>query len=538
MSTERPGRIPPSEDRNVQDTKLQREAAQRVEKVREVDPDEEARRKRKFQMMMGDEDQLSEVDKNTRAPSPFQTEFYKTDETEEEKPSTEEVSSSGAASYSVTAPETSIEDDIGDAIVPSPSYSSPPNLTIPLNLDEDEEQPPGNLPDSENFWADADFPPNTPLPSPQFMETDRSASRTSGLVPGAKPGAKVEKIKKPGETIPGKEMKPGKGFEAPSLGLPGKPKETKKTEPSPFGVPGKGMEKPKEGKPSAAPKKEESSPFFTPPKPEKGKETASKPTKGTSKVPGAPYTAEKEKFGAPLKPEEKKGKVPEEEGMPTARYLTPEEERVQKKEQIVPFSATKKREEALAKKEKELEEAPYAAAQREEREGRGGGKEKKPVVEKIDTALLPPMPKEFQPPALAATTQAQPYISPQTVPLFFQMVGTMYMMIAPPGISRTEIVLNNPAFANSRFFGATITIEKYATAPDSFNIRLSGSETAVTTFRDNIPNLMTAFQNGNFNFRVNRIDAEYSIERPVYRRKDKREGKESSGGGDFEDRRK
>jgi hypothetical protein len=96
------------------------------------------------------------------------------------------------------------------------------------------------------------------------------------------------------------------------------------------------------------------------------------------------------------------------------------------------------------------------------------------------------------------------------------------VMAAPPGISRTEIVLNNPAYAHSRFFGSTITIEKYATAPDSFNIRLTGNNAAVTSFRDHIPSLLAGFQNSNLPFRVHRIEAEYTMERPVYRRKERR----------------
>ena len=111
-------------------------------------------------------------------------------------------------------------------------------------------------------------------------------------------------------------------------------------------------------------------------------------------------------------------------------------------------------------------------------------------------------------------------------------------MAGPQGVNRTEIVLNNPAYASSRFYGSTITIEKYATAPDSFNIRLTGSQQAVASFKENIPSLMSAFENVNFSFKVHRLDVEYTMERPVFRRKEKGEDKGEAGGGDLGERRK
>lgn len=151
-------------------------------------------------------------------------------------------------------------------------------------------------------------------------------------------------------------------------------------------------------------------------------------------------------------------------------------------------------------------------------------KEEKPKDKQGKTLDITPVstnfPSTIQPLAAAATQAATPYLHPSTTALFFQMVGTIYVM-ANTGVNRTEIVLNNPSFANSKFFGATITIEKYATAPDSFNIRLTGTEAAVASFKDNAASLMSAFQNGNFSFKVNRLDAEYTLEKPVFRRKEK-----------------
>jgi hypothetical protein len=170
-------------------------------------------------------------------------------------------------------------------------------------------------------------------------------------------------------------------------------------------------------------------------------------------------------------------------------------------------------------------------AQHEEMENRKKEREqKKKESVQIIAPSLPELPMNVQPGAIAATQAAASYLRPEAVPIFYQMIGSIMIMSAPPGISRTEFVLNNPALANSKFFGATVELIKYSTAPDSYNIRLSGSNEAVAAFNQNLPGLMAAFQTGHFSFRIGRVDAEYSADRPVLRRKDATEdgnGKES-----------
>ena len=85
----------------------------------------------------------------------------------------------------------------------------------------------------------------------------------------------------------------------------------------------------------------------------------------------------------------------------------------------------------------------------------------------------------------------------------------------------TEIVLNSPSYSQSKFYGASIIIERYASAPDSFNIRLTGSNEAVAAFKENIPTLALAFREGHFPFQIGRIEAEYKDEKPLFRRKEK-----------------
>nr|NGX63512.1 hypothetical protein [Candidatus Anoxychlamydiales bacterium] len=75
----------------------------------------------------------------------------------------------------------------------------------------------------------------------------------------------------------------------------------------------------------------------------------------------------------------------------------------------------------------------------------------------------------------------------------------------------------------SIFYGSSITIEKYSTAP-AFNIFLKGPTQAVNMFNENIPNLMEQLKAAKLN--VGRLEAEH--EKFTFRRKPKT-GKKDSG---------
>lgn len=362
---------------------------------------------------------------------------------------------------------------------PGPFYSPTPAISPPLSQplppsDEEEDSP---LPKAPDFWNGIDEPPDQPLPRQNLQESAFSTTRgTQGKKGKEEEG--IAPIKK-GEDLP--------SFAAP-FGKPEKKGKSPEKKGTSFGE--QPLSSKEEGKPKQV------SPFKRAVEEEFFEEIELPPSK--------------EKFpGAQKKPKAAQAKAaPWEEEPSTRKKAAPS----------IPIPTSKK-EQAMAE---------HLAERREKEEG-DRQRQQRPI--EIEGPSLPPLPPEIIPIATAAATQAAPYLSPETLSLYYQMVGTIYVMTSPPGISRTEIVLNAPSFANSRFFGATILIEKYATAPDSLNIRLSGSNEAVTAFNQNIPNLMAAFQNGNFSFRVNRIDTAYSSERPVFRRKEPGEGKKGPGGG-------
>lgn len=143
-----------------------------------------------------------------------------------------------------------------------------------------------------------------------------------------------------------------------------------------------------------------------------------------------------------------------------------------------------------------------------------------------------PLPQEIVPMANTATQAAIPYLKGETLALFYQMVGTLYVAAQASGMTQMEVVLNAPSYSQSKFYGASIIIEKYASAPASFNIRLTGSNEAVSLFQKNIPNFMEAFQKGNFSFEIGRMEAEY---KPLFHRKEKSGSKQDFGNASSND---
>lgn len=415
-----PGKVPTRVEEQ------QNRRVQKVEKVRAVDEAENERTRKKFQTYMSDEDEASE---QTRQPSPFETSFY--------APEPPMIQSSP-----------SLEEDLNEDVVASPSYSPPPDVNI-APVPEDNESPP--LPRSQDFWHHVDSPPTQPAKGPQYLEKHETQTKK------AKEKERIEQTQK--EIL------------------------------------------------VTAPKKEEKDSIFGPP--------------------GKIVPEKKEKIAAKEKPIHKK----DETALPSSVVQSEVPKKMEKESTI---RDNKEKEERLLPSihtDAQGQTEKHFHDDKEESGNRSG----KPI--EIEAPTTTTIPANIIPLAQAATEQVSSYLSPQTSLLFTQMVGTIYVMSATPGVSKTDIVLNSPSFANSKFFGTTITIEKYATAPDSFNIRITGSNEAVKTFNDNLTNLYSAFQNGNFNFRIGRLSAEYSIERPVFRRKDQGDGRSDTGGGDFSDRR-
>lgn len=119
--------------------------------------------------------------------------------------------------------------------------------------------------------------------------------------------------------------------------------------------------------------------------------------------------------------------------------------------------------------------------------------------------------------AAAIAGRLESNLNPEVVPILEHMIGAL-IQFTDKGISETQIILNNKKFENSRFYNSKIIFEKYATAPHSYNIKLTGSQEAVTIFNENIEGLYKKLTQSGLEFEIGQLTAEY--ERPLFKRKE------------------
>lgn len=97
-------------------------------------------------------------------------------------------------------------------------------------------------------------------------------------------------------------------------------------------------------------------------------------------------------------------------------------------------------------------------------------------------------------------------LSPEIQDLYENMVDAL-THISNSSQSQTTVSLQSPQFASSPFYGAEIIIEEFThLAPKSYNIQLIASPQALEMMQANMQDLMAAFQNSNYNFKVNRLE--------------------------------
>lgn|GEM_PF-5373167 len=121
-----------------------------------------------------------------------------------------------------------------------------------------------------------------------------------------------------------------------------------------------------------------------------------------------------------------------------------------------------------------------------------------------------------QPSLASSASSALRQLSADLFALFERMVGSVTLLGAVRGVSKTTINLNRPEFASSVFFGCRITIEECETAPKEFNIEFTGPPLAVAAFEKQKKELESAFTEGfaegKFHFKVHRIESGLSEE--------------------------
>lgn len=407
----------------------------------------------------------------------------------------------------------------------SQSPATPASQVAPFSMKEEqkkvspmEKQGPGISPTESSQKATLPSPPSTPFfqtPSTDEMADDSGVLEEESFIetiPSPPQGTAPPLSEQPSAQVPSQPQQfPSPSAEeiAPTIEQPivAGPPETRTQQPPsqrPTQKPSVGP--PPEKKPSAAGME----PHLTGLKAKQQKQAApahpsARPEKGT--------TAEEMEGVVPSKAETAgffeqlgKGGEGEKEDKKTAEELEREAE-IQEAAagQPSPFASTL---EEKGEKKIEKKEAPAEMAARTS----SGGELPVPVV--------PPSPE-----ALPSYVN----IHPQVMEIFDRMVGVMTVM-SMSGMTETVMTLNAPQFASSVFFGSQIIIQEFSTAPQAFNIQLNGTPQAVALFQGNIDDLMAAFQAGNYNFRVNRLETGYLTERPLFKRKEKAGEKEKDTG--------
>jgi len=149
----------------------------------------------------------------------------------------------------------------------------------------------------------------------------------------------------------------------------------------------------------------------------------------------------------------------------------------------------------------------------------------KELVVPIPSSTLGPF---FLPPA-SATPPSFTMLRPEMFALLEKLVS-MIMVMHETGMTETVIHLSPNEF--KAFAGAQIIIREYTTAPKAFNIEFQGNAQNSAFFQQNVSDLMAAFQYGQYNFKINRIDTSLlPSEKPLFHRKEEPKDKGEKEGG-------
>jgi hypothetical protein len=119
-------------------------------------------------------------------------------------------------------------------------------------------------------------------------------------------------------------------------------------------------------------------------------------------------------------------------------------------------------------------------------------------------------------------------LSPAIEAAFEKMASSLIMMVSSREVE-TTLFLNNPHFAASPLFGTKIILREFSTAPKAFNIEIASNPQGAELIRSSKESLLSAFQKGNFNFSVHRLETHLHEkgDRPTFHR---REAEDRQGG--------
>ena len=113
-----------------------------------------------------------------------------------------------------------------------------------------------------------------------------------------------------------------------------------------------------------------------------------------------------------------------------------------------------------------------------------------------------PLPASIQPLPTITPSDAIPAYSKLSSEVYelFEKMGGVLMVQQHSGDEKSTMTINKP---DSIFNGSQITLTRYSTAPNAFNIQFEGNSKSVETFQKNIQDLQEAFKQANYDFETN-----------------------------------
>lgn len=278
--------------------------------------------------------------------------------------------------------------------------------------------------------------------------------------------------------------------------------------------------------PSQAPSSSKSKALRSQEPSDETKEKKRAPAMLEAKVPGSRKTLEdlkKETLESLKKYEHTAGKTPlaSDEELLKIEPSKPDRPHILPTEELKDFKGLKQ-EGTKVKKTIQTSEKPLETKPSGKKESKESKKSKEPIDATAHEMPIsaPPVPIAGPPPIPEAPASGS-YLSPQVHELFQTMVGlVMVKQITDAGQIGTEmeVSLNNPEYEKSLFYGLTIKITEFKSAPGSYNIELIGNSAQGKLLTQESRKLISAFQDNRYNlpFTVNRLDISLKKEDKEY----------------------
>jgi len=141
-----------------------------------------------------------------------------------------------------------------------------------------------------------------------------------------------------------------------------------------------------------------------------------------------------------------------------------------------------------------------------------------PGTRKEDSFYSLPAPGSVPPfsPYLSSFTEVQKGNPVSAVPasctdLFDKLCCEMLVMTGERS-TQTTLVLQTDAFLNSPFYGATVMIEEFSTAPKIFNVSIKGTTEAISLLQTHTASFFRLLETRNFSFAIHRIDTDLLVD--------------------------